>query len=59
MKDICKAISNIKQEFNKDDYLRQLDMVKAKIENKKEELVNNLKSKLFLIFLHQYIFLFF
>ena len=43
-KDIGKALSNIKHELNKDDYLKQMGLVKAKIESKKEEMVNNLTS---------------
>jgi hypothetical protein len=44
MKDIGKALTHIKHEMNKDDYLKQMELVKAKIESKKEELVNNLKG---------------
>jgi hypothetical protein len=39
LKDIGKALSNIKHELNKDDYLKQLELVKGKIESKKQEMV--------------------
>jgi len=44
LKDIGKALSNIKHELNRDDYLKQFELVKAKIESKKQEMLNSLKG---------------
>ncbi len=44
LKDINKAISNIKHESQKELYLKQFELLKIRIEKKKQEISDNFKS---------------
>ena len=46
LKDINKAISNLKNEIFKDDYLKLFDLIKSHLETKKSELERNIKGKI-------------